>query len=176
MNPEVLSVSGEVWYVLQSKLHKESQVDRLLQARRFDSFLPTITVKPVNPRASKVQAYFPGYLFVRADLAVVGSSAFEWIPGAIRLVQFDDQPAPVSDDLIERLRKHVSAQHLKPIHPLDGLKPGDKVYVKHGSLAGYEGLFDTQLSGGERARILIQMLGRMIKAEVNAGALSKRSI
>jgi transcription elongation factor/antiterminator RfaH len=168
-------VSGKEWYVLQSKLHKETQVNRLLQTREIETFFPTLTVKPVNPRAAKVQAFFPGYLFIHVDLDALGVNTFEWIPGAIHLIQFNDRAAAVPDHLIERLRQHVHRQSLKPVDPLDGLKSGDKIDVRRGSFAGYDAIFDTRLSGGERARILIHLLGRTIKAEINVSAISKRS-
>jgi transcriptional antiterminator RfaH len=37
-------------------------------------------VRPVNPRARKTRPYFPGYLFVQADLAAVGLVEFRWMP------------------------------------------------------------------------------------------------
>jgi transcriptional antiterminator RfaH len=143
--------------------------------REIETFFPTLTVKPVNPRASKLQAYFPGYLFIHVDLESIGLSSFEWIPGAIHLIQFDNRAAMVPDYLIERLRQHIYEQNRNPLDHLDGLKSGDKIYVRKGSFAGYEAIFDTRLSGGERARILIHLLGRTIKAEINTGAISKRS-
>ncbi len=162
------------WYVLHSKPRKEQQLDTYLRSQDFETFYPTLRVQPVNPRASKVRPYFPRYLFVRADLDAVGTSALQWVPGAIGLVEVGGVPATISEAMIYQIRRQVEAIDAAGGLTFTGLQPGDPVRITHGPLAGYEALFDTRLSGTERVQVLLQMLGRQVKVQVNAGAIEKR--
>lgn len=162
------------WYVLHSKPRKENQVNAYLVSAGLETFYPTLRVQPVNPRAAKVRPYFPRYLFVRADLDEVGLSALQWIPGAVGLVQFDGVPPTVPDHIIQRLRQRVEEIEKAGGLTFDGLQHGDPVRITSGLLAGYEAIFDVRLSGSERVQVLLKMLGRLVKVQVNAGAIEKR--
>lgn len=164
------------WYVLHSKPRKEQQVNAYLRAQGFETFYPTLRVQPINPRASKMRPYFPRYLFVRADLDEVGISALQWVPGAIGLVEFDGYVAPVPDSVVHELKRRVAAIEAAGGLTFDGLQPGDPVRITHGPFAGYEAIFDMRLSGSERVQVLLQMLGRLVKVQVNAGAIEKRRV
>ena len=161
------------WYVLHCKPRKEQQVYRQLCARSFQAFYPTIRVKPINPRSSKIRSYFPRYLFVRVNLDEVGVGALQWIPGVQRLVQFGGEPASVPDAFIVALQKYITT--ISEAGPLDlnGLKKGDPVRIIEGPLAGYEAIFDMRLSANDRVRLLLELVGRLVKVEVNAGAIER---
>lgn len=64
------------WHVLRSKPRKEAALARYARSNGHEVFYPTIPVKPVNPRASKIKPYFPGYLFVQTSLAELESLPF----------------------------------------------------------------------------------------------------
>jgi transcriptional antiterminator RfaH len=74
------------WYALRSKPRKEEAVYRQALNQGFEAYYPRIRVQPVNPRSRKVRPYFPGYLFISADLEQVGVSAFQWMPHTHGLV------------------------------------------------------------------------------------------
>jgi len=49
------------------------------------------------------------------------------------------------------------------------LRKGDNVAIHDGAFAGYEGIFDVQLSGTDRVRILLSLLdNRLIPVEMPA--------
>ena len=149
---------NEQWYVLRSKPRKERALARYARSENHEVFFPTIPVEPVNPRASHVRPYFPGYLFVHTDLDRVGESTFHWMPLSQGLVHIGGEPAPVAEGIIRALRKQVhQIQEAGGLHKTR-LKHGDLILVKEGVFQGYEGIFDVHLSGGERARILLRMV------------------
>jgi transcriptional antiterminator RfaH len=76
------------WYVAHSKPRNEELLWKQFCLRNFETYYPCIKVQMVNPRARQVQPYFPGYLFVRVDLDLIGRSAVEWVPGGVGLVSF----------------------------------------------------------------------------------------
>ncbi len=163
------------WYVLHSKPNKEELLWEQLTLRNIEVFYPRIRVHPVNPRARQVRAYFPGYVFVHVDLEQIGLASLQWMPGATGLVSFDNQPSMVPDALIPILKKRVEEVNLSGGEIFDGLQPGDLVQIRSGPFAGYEAIFDTQLPGNERVRILLKMLqGQSAKMEISAAQLERR--
>jgi transcription antitermination factor NusG len=153
----------ESWYCIRSKPNKEEFLCNQLVAREIEVFYPRLRVKPVNPRASKIRPYFPGYMFVYLNLDEIGLSTLQWMPGALGLVFYGNEPVPVQEDLINAIRKRVEAANASREAWLSGLKPGDTVRVIAGPFAGYEGIFDLRLAGSERVRIFLSFLeqGRM---------------
>lgn len=162
------------WYAVFSKPRKELQVDSYLRNHGVKTFFPTYRVKPVNPRSSTTRAFFPRYLFVYADLSETGMSALQWVPGAVGLVQFDGEPAPIPDYFIDELRKRIAAVEAAGGLNLDGLRKGDQVKITSGPFAGYDALFDMRLTGEERVQVLLHWLGREVKVKVDMNAIEKR--
>lgn len=156
------------WYVIHCKPRKESQVHRQLQAKSIDVFYPTVRVKPVNPRAAKIRPYFPGYLFVHVNLAAVGIGALQWIPGVNRMVQFDGQPSPISDQFIRALKDCVAILNKTGPVDLSSIKKGDWVRIKDGPFAGHEAIFDMRLSANHRIRVLLELAGRLVRVDIDS--------
>jgi transcriptional antiterminator RfaH len=155
------------WYAFQSKTRKEQLLCEQLSMRQIDSFFPCVHVRPVNPRARKVKPYFPGYVFGRVDLERVGRSILDWIPGAIGIVKFGGEPAPVSDYLINILQRHLEAINALKSEVLKGLQRGDMVAIQAGPFAGYEAIFDARLPGRDRVEVLLKMLeGSQIRVKL----------
>lgn len=165
---------GTAWYVLHTKPKRETAVYSYLKTQGIEVFYPSVKVKPVNPRASTIRPYFPRYLFVHADLDEVGISALQWVPNAIGLVQFDGIAAAVPDSLVITLKKRLEEIKAAGGLALDGLAPGDAVRITQGPLAGYDALFDMRLTGTERVQVLLEMLGRQVRVQVDAGAIEKK--
>jgi transcriptional antiterminator RfaH len=164
------------WYALRSKPRKEEVVWRQVRTQGFESFYPRLRVHPVNPRSKKVRPYFPGYLFVYADIEEVGISVFQWMPHAMGLVSFGGEPASVPENLIYSLRKRVEELAEAGGELFDGLKPGDVVRISEGPFRGYEAIFDARLPGNERVRVLLELLSnqRRVPIELNTGQIERK--
>ena len=150
------------WYVLHSKPQKEEILYKQLLARGYEAFFPSLYVKPVNPRSRKIRPYFPGYLFVSADMQTEGFSALQWMPGSLGLVSFGGTPATVPAELIRALQSSIDHANAsfgkKPV-----FKSGDIVVVRDGIFDGYEAIFDTHMPSTDRVRVLLQYLkGRQV--------------
>ncbi len=162
------------WYALRSKPRKEEVLWRQLRGQKFEVFYPQIRVQPVNPRARKVRAYFPGYMFVQVDLDDVGISTFQWMPHAVGLVTYGGEPSNVPDNLINAIRRRVDEINAAGGELFDGLNKGDSVKVTGGPFEGYEGIFDIRLDGQERVRVFLSLLrDRSIPVELDAGQIEK---
>ncbi len=148
------------WYVLHTKPRKELVVWRQVLSHDLEAFFPQLPIPAAHSRHPIFKPYFPRYLFVRADLERVGLSTFKYMPYAIGLLCFGGEPAPVTNMLVASIQHRIAELAVAGRGPLDGLRPGDRVSICDGLFAGYEALFDTRLSGGERVRVLLQVLGR----------------
>jgi len=148
----------EKWYVAHSKPRSEELLWKQFCLRNLESYYPSIKVKTVNPRAQQVQPYFPGYLFIHVDLDLTGRSLLEWIPGGDGLVSFGDEPAFVPDSLIDSIKQRIESLDTASGRAPILLRKGDIVTVRNGVFTGYEGIFDIQLSGSDRVRVLLSLM------------------
>jgi transcription antitermination factor NusG len=148
----------ERWYVLQSKPQKEKMLYEQLSLREIEAYYPSIRVKPVNPRARKFKSYFPGYLFVRVDLDLVGISSLQWVPGAIGLVNFGGEPASIAESVLQAIQLKVENSSTADSYFYGGFNPGDTVSITEGPFSGYTAIFDTRLSGNQRVQVLLEVL------------------
>jgi len=163
------------WYALQSKPNKEDALNDQLLNQGIEVFYPRIRVTPINPRARKIRPYFPGYLFIKADLELIGLSALQWMPFSRGMVIFDQEPASVPDYLIEAIRRRVNQVNETGGEIFYGLNRGDEVFIQDGPFAGYEAIFDVRLPGSERVRVLIKLLSdRQIPVEIHAGLIRQK--
>jgi len=164
------------WYALRSKPRKEEVVWKQVRTQGYEVFYPRLRVNPVNPRARKQRPYFPGYMFVKVDIEEIGLSTFQWMPHAMGLVCFGEEPAIVSDHLIHAIQKRVEEIAAAGGEVFDGLSTGDVVVIDDGPFAGYEAIFDARLPGSERVRVLLQLINsqRQIPIEMDAGKIRKQ--
>jgi transcriptional antiterminator RfaH len=166
---------SEKWYALRSKPRKEDVLWRQLRTKGIETFYPRLRVNPVNPRAKKVKPYFPGYLFIKADLEALGLSFFQWMPHSLGLVLFGGEPAHVPENLIYEIQKRIEAIAAAGGEVFDGLQQGDRVRIQGGPFGGYEAIFDARLPGTERVRVLLELINdRQVPVELRAGQIERK--
>lgn len=164
----------QAWYAIQTKPHKEFMVrDALVLLQDVEVYLPAFRVQPVNPRARKIRPFFPGYLFACVDLSRVGLSMLQWNPGIVRVLGCGDQPVALPLHVIDRIRHRVREVQSEKTLGRGQFQKGDRVHITSGLFKGFEGMFDIFLGGQVRVRIMIEFLGRLTAAEVDARCLEK---
>jgi transcription elongation factor/antiterminator RfaH len=160
------------WYVMHSKPRKEAFLRERLRIQRIEVYLPSIRVRPVNPRARKEQPFFPGYLFIQVDLEKIPISELRRIPGSIGLVCYGGEPAYVGDVLIREIQKQVEEIIDSANSYVDRFRPGDLVVINDGPFSTYKAMFDCRLSGSERVRVLLELLqGQKVRLELSGRQL-----
>ncbi len=80
----------------------------------------------------------------------------------------------VSDALIQALKSRVRIDTQQ--HKEERLfQTGEKVEILNGPFEGFEGIFDTRLSGVARVRILIELIrGKPVKVDLAASSIQKK--
>ncbi len=166
-------MSEAAWYVLHSKPRQEGLVASYLEAEGLLAFCPVTKVTPVNPRASKERAFFPGYLFVLANIEDVGVSKLQWLPGSLGLIGFGGTPAVVPDSFITELRQRMAELAVAPPVPVT-FTSGDRVEITRGSFVGVEGIFDSMLDDRQRVKIFIHWLSRRVTMQINVNSIARK--
>ncbi len=155
------------WYAVHTKPRKEAHVREFLEGQGFEVYLPAVEVPSKRrPRQRRAQPFFARYLFVRLDPAVVPLSSVNWAQGVSSVVTFGGEPAIVQDEVVRWLQKRLA--NLDPGEFFHGPlpQPNERVRVMAGPLQGMEAIFDRRLSAEDRARVLIELLGRLTACEV----------
>jgi transcriptional antiterminator RfaH len=152
------------WYALHTKPRKERQVNALLQERGIETYLPTVRRKARRRDRPDRVVYFPCYLFARIDFRVTPRSSIDWMPGIRRIIRSGDKPAVVADEIVDTVRRRLEG--IEEIG-YSNLRQGDRVRITSGPLRDLEAVFDQPLSSAERVRILLDVMGRMMPAEID---------
>jgi len=158
------------WYTLFTEPHREHLVQDLMQSRGLETYLPVTEAARRRRGRRAYLPFFPRYLFVRADLDVMGRSALQWVPGVTRLVVFGGEPAIVPDAAIALLRARLDSVREQGF---GGLRPGDRVRFRSGPLREFEAVFEKGLSPSGRVRVLLEFLGTQRPCEVNFDCLER---
>ncbi|MEO7912040.1 MAG: transcription termination/antitermination NusG family protein, partial [Roseiflexaceae bacterium] len=122
---------------------------------------------------SQATAFFPGYLFVRADFQIVAPSKLNSMPGVVRLLTFDDQPRSLPTAMIDHIRQQVQDIDAQGSRSTHHFQPGDTVRLKAGPFRGLEAAFLGPMKPTERVRVLIEFLGSMREADVGVDDLER---
>jgi len=163
-------ISQFPWRCVRTQTKREhiaaGQLERLAG---IEVFCPRIRFQR-NTKRGKVwfeEALFPGYLFVRFDMATMFravSSAY----GVRGLVRFAGECAQVPDFVVSTLR---SAADGVVVIKEPALKTGDKAVISEGAMRGLRAVVTQVLPGGERVKILMELMGTAVEAEVSMETL-----
>jgi transcription elongation factor/antiterminator RfaH len=162
----------EQWYTLYTKPNAEYQVVTALQRRGIQSYLPEIeSVKDRGGRDRK--PFFPCYLFIKADLRVVGLSRVRWTPGLRRIVSCDDWPVPLPEELISLIQRKLGQINAAGNRPVHNFQPGDTVRITDGPLQSMLAIFEGPTTPAERVRVLLTFLGHARRVSLPVADLEK---
>ncbi len=152
------------WYAVCTRHQHEKAAARMLEYREFEVFLPLYAARHRwQDRIKEVSLpLFPGYLFVRERLDRL--LPILTTPGVCRIVSCGGRPAVIPFSEIEGVRRIVESNLRVEPHPF--LKSGDWVRVKHGPLAGLEGIL-LRKKNMTRLVLSVEMLGESAAVEVD---------
>jgi transcription antitermination factor NusG len=153
------------WYAAYTRSHHEKCVAEQLQTRTVEHFLPLYeTMRKWKDRRKRMKLpLFPGYIFVR--IALQERLRVLVVPGVVRLVGFDNQPAALPDNEIEALRSVMGRGLRSEPHPY--LTVGRKVRIARGALQGMEGVL-VRKKGRVRLVLSIDLIRQSAMIEVGS--------
>lgn len=156
------------WYAIRTKPRQEVLVSsHLHKHHHLRVFLPRLAVpkRRRERRVTVVEALFPSYLFVHMPLEPDPWYAIRWTPGVKAIVGIGDQPVEVPEEAIQLLMSRCEAGDIIPWRPR--LAAGTSVRILYGPFAGLVGLLERLPRKAERVRVLLDLLGSKVPAEVD---------
>ena len=161
------------WLVVYTSPRAEKKVHDACFQRNITSYCPLTRVRRRWSDRTKVvhEPLFRSYVFVRVTPGE--RSAVLRVPGVLRFVYHDRQPAVVRDGEIDIIRQFLREHDEVVARPLD-LVPGEAVRVVAGVMMGGEG---TVLEVRKHeVKVLIRSLNHELVAFVDRTLLEKPSI
>jgi len=151
------------WYATYTIVRHEKQVAQQMSARSLECLVPLYrSVRRWQDRRKEIDLpLFPGYVFVRMRLSE--RLKVLTIPGAVHIVGFGGQAAPLPDAEIELLRGRLASARVEP-HPY--LTAGRRVRVRSGPLSGLEGIL-VRRRDKFRVVLSIELIMRSVAVEVD---------
>ena len=164
---ETLTAQSCAWYAVCTRSRHEKVVDRELEERGVERFLPLRKVlSQWKDRRKWVQKpLFPGYLFARVEQEQL--YLLTTTRGVAYVLGDGREPICVPDEQVEVVRRMVEGPY--PVATWPRLQKGKRVRVITGPLAGLEtDIVDKR--GGEKGRLVvtIDILGRSVAVEIDA--------
>lgn len=157
-----------LWFCLRAQpKHEHIAATNLSRQMNLPCFSPRIRFRKATRRGAVwfVEAMFPGYLFAQFVYSN-NHRQVQSLPGVRGLVRFGDYIATLDDATIEALRQHAGHEEIVTIDT--SLKVGQSVQIAEGPLRGFEAVITQVLPAKERIRVLLELLGGKIEADVAA--------
>ena len=151
------------WAVARLEPHREQLALRCLGLAGYETYFPRLRERRIS-HGRKIEIrlpLFPGYCFLTVEAQWY---AAPWSLGIIGLIMDGIKPARVADHIIDDLRKR-ERNGLIELPKRPGLKPGDRVRVLHGPLAGQLRLYAGHRPQ-ERVLVLLALLGGQQRVEL----------
>ena len=160
------------WYVIRTKAGDENRAERNLLNQEIETFLPLF--KNHYYRNGKmiesIKPLFPGYLFAKLDLALHFTKV-RWTRGVSRILGNREGPVPISEQIVLTIRGRVGKDSL--IELKDEIKEGDLVQVTSGPLKDLIGVFQKKMSGKDRVKILLNLIGVDVPVQISKWQIHK---
>ena len=155
------------WYVAKTKPRKERWVARSLEAMSVESYAPEIIA--VKNGRRKLEALFPGYVFVHTEFGSPVWRLARWTQGISYFLPDQREPAPVGGDLVRKIRDGVVGWNNGGWQV--AFSPGDRVRIDAGVLQGMDAIFQRYIPAGQRCEVLMTMMGHQHRVRVEIDSL-----
>jgi transcriptional antiterminator RfaH len=167
------SVRSSGWYVAQTHPHAETKASAHLQRQGFETYLPRYLKRRRHARRIEtvVAPLFPRYLFVSVDMTTQRWLSIRSTIGVTRLVCDGDRPAAVPVSVFEDLKRREDPDGFILLDRKPRFSRGDTVCVLEGVFQDCLGLYE-DMSGDERVTILLDLLGRKVRVNLEPDALA----
>jgi transcription antitermination factor NusG len=153
------------WFALYTTSRHEKRVALHLSQRQIECYLPLYRAARRWSDGSKVTLdlpLFPGYLFIRIPRGE--RSRVLSVPGALAVVGgTGGEPASLPDATVEALRSGLKSRRAQP-HRL--MTAGQRVRIRSGALAGFEGIV-VRSKNGYRVVLTLEHIMQSYSVEVD---------
>lgn len=175
-DPNVSAGRSVLWYAIHTHPKEEDRATNNLVAWNVEAFNPKIKERRLNPFTGvatyEKKPLFPRYIFARFDVSTLLSKIC-FTRGVKRVVSFGEGPVPVEDEIINFIKDRAGKDGL--IHVGEELKSGDLVTVNDGLLGELSGIFEREIKGTDRVKILLNAINYQASIVVRKEHVKKQS-
>src|SRR3974377_2103062 len=160
------------WFCLKAQPKREHIAAACLrQISEVEVFCPRVRFRKSTNRGPVwfVESMFPGYFFARFDYAAFNRRIRQG-PGVSGFVQFGDRLGLLPDALISEIKTSMGKDEIVEVN--QGLVPGQNVQITQGPFEGLEALVTRLIAARDRVEILIEWMGRSLRAEASVADLA----
>jgi len=157
------------WYAVSTKFNLEFIALENLQRQNIHTYLPKIYKKTSsrnNFSKNIYSAFFPGYLFVRLNLETVRWQKINSTIGVQKIVSLGLCPISIPNKIIYEIKKNEDENGL--IKNIETFNKNDNILIETGIFSGTKVIFDRYVSGDNRVRVLMDLMG--ISTSINIGS------
>jgi transcriptional antiterminator RfaH len=157
------------WYVVQTHPRAEAKAALHLNRQGFSTYFPRYLKRRRHARRVETVAapLFPRYLFVGIDMATQRWRSILSTIGVTQLVSNGEQPASISNQIIDELKSRESALGFIQLKQHGNFRPGDTLRVVDGAFCDSLGLLES-VGDSARVTILLDLLGRKVRVMLDA--------
>jgi len=158
------------WYVVWAKPGQEEHVANQLEHRALQPFFPKIRSSKA-PWTGRLEPLFSCYLFCKLDIESEDLLIARSAHGVRGILGMDGRPTPLPHRVVRDIAESLKMEN-RPLLPRQ-FQPGKPVIIGLGPFRDMEAIFDRRLSASGRARVFIQMVGRLWSVQVDAAYLKE---
>ena len=149
-------------------------VHNLLSRALYETFFPRIRQVSHKLRAShlSIKPLFPNYLFIHIDFTNPANiHLIKYTRGVSHILCAENKPVAVPDNVIATIKSKMTDKGY--IEQPMTIEKGDKIRVKKGMLADFEGIIEKKSSDDERIIVLLNMINYNLKATLHWSEIEK---
>jgi transcription elongation factor/antiterminator RfaH len=157
------------WYVIYTKPKAEDSTANLLSGAEIETLNPRIQIRKYVRRkyTDVIEHLFPCYIFARFDKEKQ-THMIKYTRG-VRYIVGKDNPVPVPGEIIAAIQERIEGEILIPAK--EDFEKGDRIVVREGPFRNFYGVFEGNISGKERAMILLDALH--VKLDIEERSITK---
>jgi len=162
------------WYLIHTHPKQEDRADGNLRVlgmpllspkireRRYNQFVlaPTFVTKPL----------FPRYIFAKFKIDDLYHKV-RFTRGVYNVVSFGEGPVPIDEEIITLIQANIKEDGFVKID--DEIRIGDRVIVRDGPLKNLAGIFEREMKGTDRIRILLETVSYQAHFEIDRDMVRK---
>lgn len=165
---ELCPQTGEpVWFCIRTHLkHEHIAAAHLRKMADLRVFNPQLRLLRSTRRGRKwfTESLFPNYVFASFVLETMLEKV-TYTPGVKMVLRFGSHVPEIANSVIEDMQEGLAALSSKVL--TDAPMEGDEVEIAGGAFAGMKASVTRVLPARQRAQILLDVMGRLVTAELS---------
>jgi transcriptional antiterminator RfaH len=151
------------WYAIYTKPKTEESTTQLLNSAGIETLTPKIKARKYLRKkyTEVIEQLFPCYIFAFFDIERHGHM-IKYTRG-VKYIVGKEHPLIVHQEIINAIKDRMEDGIVKQV--IEGFRRGERVLIKEGPFKDFYGIFERDVSGRERALILLEALQSKLEIE-----------